>query len=481
MSAQTGGFDDPFAEASYGAPRPLWDAEEQAAADQWAADEFIGLSPRIPAETPGGPVSPGLHWDDSPPPPIEFILANWLARGSAALLAGEGGTGKSLLGQLLCACAALGVPFLGFAMARCTAAYITAEDDTHVLRIRQAAINRLLGVTMADYGDRLTLWSLKGRVGLELGTFDQERRLTRTDLYSEIAQLNAELTCLDNAAHFFAGNEIIRHDVAAFCGLLDRLSMRTNGTVVLLAHTPKSGAEYSGSTGWDAHVRQRMYLSYDEEAADDDLRILKRSKSNYAKRGETVSFRWFQGAFVRDEDLPPSIAQQVALTAGASADNEIFLVCLRERNKQRRAVSEKRSPTFAPSVFAKMPEARGLGKARLEAAMDRLFRINAIERAEVYRDSDRKPIFGLREAAGNGVSIAQDTDLKSLKSFAGNGAGNARATVGSTEAGNGAGNAGQHTHIPKGTTSGADRAPAVATPEAPKPGAGLDPSPAGRA
>src|SRR3546814_16245253 len=43
-----------------------------------------------------------------------------------------------------------------------------------------------------------------------------------------------------------------------------------------------------------------------------------------------------------------------------------------------------------------MPEAKGIGKARLEAAMDRLYRIDAIERGYLWR-ADRKDKFGLRE------------------------------------------------------------------------------------
>ena len=77
--------------------------------------------------------------------------------------------------------------------------------------------------------------------------------------------------------------------------------------------------------------------------------------------------------------------------------------------------------------------------------MNRLFRIGRIERAEVWRGIDRKPVFGLQEVAGNG---------------AGDCAGDARETVKATEAGNGAGNAGRTHTIPKGVPGGAHQAPA---------------------
>ena len=235
-------------------------------------------------------------WQGIDPEPRRYIVDGWIAAGSAALLAGEGGTGKSLLGQLLCSCVALGRPFLGYATQQSAAAYITCEDDPNELHHRQAAINAALGVTMRDYGETLTLASLKGSMNNELGTFDQAGRLTLTDRYREIEDLERTLVVLDNLAHLFPGNENVRHEVAAFCNLLDRMAMRTHGSVVLLAHTPKSGAEYSGSTGWDAHVRQRLYLSHDEN--EPDARELRRSKSNYARRGETVRFYWIDGAFI---------------------------------------------------------------------------------------------------------------------------------------------------------------------------------------
>src|SRR3546814_17557014 len=65
--------------------------------------------------------------------------------------------------------------------------------------------------------------------------------------------------------------------------------------------------------------------------------------------------------------------------------------------RREQAVSENvASRTYAPLVFSKMPEAKGIGKARLEAAMDRLYRIDAIERGYLWR-AERKDKFGLSE------------------------------------------------------------------------------------
>ena len=99
-------------------------------------------------------------------------------------------------------------------------------------------------------------------------------------------------------------------------------------------------------------------------------------------------------------------------TQRAVADNDIFLNCLRERNRQQRAVSEKSSKTYAPLVFAGMPESKGIGKTRLEKAMDRLFRLDKIERGELWKGADRKAVIGLRETPEEGAGNVADNTCR---------------------------------------------------------------------
>src|SRR5690606_7489728 len=114
--------------------------------------------------------------------------------------------------------------------------------------------------------------------------------------------------------------------------------------------------------------------------------------------GEAVRFRWHKWAYVLEDDLPADTRKELAETIMASADNGLFLTCLAERNRQRRQVSEKlNAQNYAPKIFATMPESKGIGRKRLEQAMDRLFRIGRIERGFIYRDTaEGKDIFGLR-------------------------------------------------------------------------------------
>lgn len=360
-----------------------------------------------------GVASPG-DWSGKQAPHRQFIIPGWIVRGSCGLLSGQEGVGKSLIAQQMATCAAVGRQFLGLDIAECPVVYITCEDPIDELWRRQEDINRSLGVDMADLEDRLLLVSLKGHIGNELAVFDAQGRLSVTARYRQIEKLvtsfGAGLVFLDNAAHLFTGNENARHDVAAFLGLLERLSETIAGAVVLLAHPNKQhaqgnkqGNEYSGSTGWSAHVRNRLFLDWAEkddqgQFIGDDGRVLRKSKANYGKKGEEIFFRWHEWAFVRDDDLPESALSELREVSKATFENDCFIACLRQRISERRAVSEKPSVSFAPKVFETMPEARGCSKEQLSGAMDRLFRIGAIERGFLWVDKgEGRAIHGVKE------------------------------------------------------------------------------------
>ena len=366
-----------------------------------------------------GVASPG-DWAGKQAPHREFIIPGWIVRGSCGLLSGQEGVGKSLIAQQMATCAAIGKDFLGLEIAHVPVVYITCEDPIEELWRRQEDINRSLGIDMAELEEKLLLVSLKGQIGNELALFDQQGRLSVTARYRQIEKLvtsfGAGLVFLDNAAHLFTGNENARHDVAAFLGLLERLSETIAGAVVLLAHPNKQhaqgnkqGNEYSGSTGWSAHVRNRLFLDWAEknDAGDfigDDGRVLRKSKANYGKKGEEVYFRWHEWAFVRDEDLPESMAAQLRAVSRDNFENDCFIACLRQRSSEQRAVSESSSSrTYAPKIFATMPEARGCTIEQLARAMDRLWRLGTIERGFLWViRGEGKSAHGIREASVKG-------------------------------------------------------------------------------
>lgn len=249
------------------------------------------------------------------------------------------------------------------------------------------------------------LSTVVGHLAAELGQFDETGVFAPGPMFHAIAaraqSIKAGLIVLDNIAHLFPGNEIVRRQVVAFLAAIDQLAMTCDAAVLLLGHPAKAiGSEYSGNLGWSAHVRQRWFLTWgDPELGDSDARVLRKAKANLGKRGEEVAFRWHEWAFVRDEDLGEDVARQYAEIARHNHENAAFLACLAERNRQQRPVSEaKASRTYAPKEFASMTEAKGVTLPRLEAAMDRLFRVGAIERGFLFR-MDGKDKSGLREVS----------------------------------------------------------------------------------
>lgn len=370
-------------------------------------------------------------WARTQPTPKAFVMPPFIPRDDVVIITGDGGTNKSTLALQVSACAAAGKQFLGMDVTPGPALYLTAEDDNRENHWRLAKIAQAIGTTIADLVGRLHIVSLRGRLNNELATFDSEGKLRPASAYATlratIEKTGAKLLTLDNVAHLFAGNENDRSEVTAFINLLYSLCTDLGVTILLIAHRNKAGDTYSGSTAWLNAVRSQLLIARSDEN-DADVRTLSLGKANYARQGEEITFRWHDFALVRNSDLSPNVAAEIAAIARENGDNTIFLACLAERIKQRRAVSEKHSPTYAPTEFAKMSESKGIGKARLDRAMDRLFRLGRIERGELWKGDDRKPVFGLRETAGNGAGDTVRETRETVSKPAENRAGNAGET-----------------------------------------------------
>lgn len=333
-----------------------------------------------------------------------FVVERIAPAGEVTLCTGAGAAGKSLFGQQLCTASAASLRCLRLDVMPGPAIYLSCEDDPEQLHWRQSHICDALGVSMASLAGRLHLISLRGELGNDLCTFNGDGAIEPTEMFGRLVGMaeatEASLIVLDNVAHLFADSENDRGKVTRFVNLLNRLAGRTGAAIILVGHPNKSGDDYSGSTAWLNAVRSHFTIEHDPET---DVRTLKLGKANYNRQGEALRFIWCDWAFMLEDDLPADRARELSQIASANADNSLFLACLRERTNQHRAVSEKHSPTFAPKVFAEMAESNRIGKARLERAMERLFRVKAIERAELWKGDDRKPVFGLRATAGNGA------------------------------------------------------------------------------
>ena len=364
------------------------------------------------------------------PPSREYCWGNLIQLGITTMLTGKGGVGKSLLALNLCASVAAGRTFLGLETVAMKALFLTVEDDRDEVWRRLTSHVLWHGSSIEGLQGRLLISTLCGEVETALAVLAERGGVMEVtyrwrQLRAAVLASGARLVVLDNATDMMAGDLNDIHQVAEFVNLLTSLAIEIKGAVVILHHPNKAGDEWLGSVAWHNKVRSRLVVEDGGVAGDPDARVLINPKANYGQQGGRVAFRWHEGTLVSEADMSDGARAQLAETAQAGGDNNLFMACLAERTRQHRAVSDKRSPTFAPAVFAEMPEAKGIGKRRLEAAMERLFRLGRIERAELWKGDDRKPVFGLRELAGNGAADTVRNTRATQVSAAEKGAGNA--------------------------------------------------------
>jgi RecA-family ATPase len=260
---------------------------------------------------------------------------------------------------------------------------VTAEDDVRELHEREVDICALMQAKLSDLSGRLLVGSLIEFGDKALANVGRNDRLRPTALLDAIRQAitdhDLRFLALDNAGHFFGGDENVRAQVVAFLGLLNKLALETRCAIVLISHPNKSGSTYSGVTAWQNQVRAQVHLCKPDDEHDSNVRELRLEKANYAPPGEPIRMLWHHGAFVREEDVPADDASRT--TATQLRQNEIFYACLAAATAREQAASPaKNSINYAPKLFARMSEARGMSVADFERTMERLFSAGMIER-----------------------------------------------------------------------------------------------------
>jgi len=304
----------------------------------------------------------------------QWLLENWIAHRTTAMLFGQGGVGKTLLVHQLANCVAEGEDFMDMPTMKMPVLAVLCEDDRLEIDRRQLDINEWRG--LHDFTGKAPkdcyLWP---RVGHDntLVTFPNQGEGQASAFYSKLYAAvekhkgDAEdiFIILDTAADMFGGNENIRREVNSFLKYyIGALCTQLGATVLILAHPSRAGMAnkdgLSGSTAWENGVRSRAYLSWADDD-DDEIRILSRKKSNYSSIADSTAIKliWEDGVLVQPtspdaiDRIEKRAVKKIILDEIESAwcDN-VPLRTMKSQDRQAHKVIQKRHPEFKLSVIS---------------------------------------------------------------------------------------------------------------------------------
>jgi RecA-family ATPase len=315
----------------------------------------------------------------------EWVVRDRILKRQVALLSGDGGVGKTLIGLELATLIVLRRKewLRSEIMTEGPAIVVCCEDDEEEFERRTKAIVAHHQGSLEALEKELHLFSLVDMPNRLLAVPGKTGALEPTAMFRALRELVCDIKppflMIDNAADVYGGDEINRTQVNQFVSLLRSLARDANTAVLLNAHPSlqgiASGRGTSGSTQWHNSVRQRMYMRHatNEEGADtiEGLRVVEMMKNSYGPgEGRTLPLRWQNGLFV-----PVDIAIEAQTAERPDEADALFLELLTRFEQQGRRVTErKRGSEYAPKVFSERPEAgqRGIGYSQLERAMTRL-------------------------------------------------------------------------------------------------------------
>ena len=245
------------------------------------------------------------------PPAFEWLVYSWLPWGRVALLAGDGGLGKSRLALRLGAGIAAADPDwlggistaegskrLNLRLDQPERVVIASwEDDLDESDRRLAALGKhdATGgrVKFVDMADRGPLWAPlgNGHVASIASLTPAGEKLRE---YTE--NTGAVLLVIDPLAAAYAGDENSRGLVRAFLSSWDAWARRTSCAVLFVGHTPKNASRTSGSTDWRNAVRSVWTLDYQVPqkpaelglSGEPGVLVLECEKTNYGAPPQSI-------------------------------------------------------------------------------------------------------------------------------------------------------------------------------------------------
>jgi RecA-family ATPase len=270
-------------------------------------------------------------------PPTTFLTEGIVLARHVNLLYGDGGVGKTLLAEQIAIAQARGLPLFGHKTIQIPAFLVLGEDDSGQTKERLKKLAPHYGCDLADLP--LDTWCLPGfEIALarvsdvgEVALYPFFERLQK-----ELSKRRGHFVVLDALADLADLNENVRGAVNKFLKqVLPPLCRDYDATIMALGHASKSSMEsgsfYSGTTAWNAAVRQRLVL---EAPGDNEMerrttnrRLFHVAKPNY---GEAKTIELFMMG------KPPIFVDtsNVDVAEGENLDREAIMATVTKMLKQ---------------------------------------------------------------------------------------------------------------------------------------------------
>jgi RecA-family ATPase len=258
--------------------------------------------------------------------------------------------------------------------------YVGAEDEADEIRRRLHFIAAHYGVTFKELIEGgLYVRSMLGE-DATLCAVGRSGKVEVTALYRQLYEAAGDFKpkniSIDTLSRAFSGNEIDRVQVYAFAMHMQALAMVAGGSVTVLSHPSlqgiTSGTGISGSTAWHGAFRFRQYLKGVKpeagEQPDGDVREVQFKKNQYGPTGDPVIVRYQRGLF-----LPEKGMSTIEKAAREASVEDTFITIGKKLIERGQELSPAQtSHSYAPTVIAKQPEARGMKKAEFVVALGQL-------------------------------------------------------------------------------------------------------------
>ena len=328
---------------------------------------------------------------------VWFLVTNMIQGRKVNLLMGEDGSGKSYLTLQLAFAKATGGEWLGFKLQRGPVIFYTAEEEIGDLKVRLRAIAKTVGVENPDLSD-LHLIPMGGEETAVLGEPSPSGKIQMTKLLRSlvyhIETIKPKLVILDPLNEVFDGDELKRVQARQFVGLLRPIAATHDLAIVVTGHPSVTGVRErtgtSGSTGWSAVMRGRLYLEKvkaEDGVTDTGERMLTIMKLSGGQRPSPIDLVTGEGGVLVRRRAPTVAGGKIdfdAIMAEAERPKKEFLELLGKLTKQNINVSPSPNATnYAPKIMVKREDHVGRTRksriAELEQAMNELLDEDRIE------------------------------------------------------------------------------------------------------